>query len=143
MILRKGRESDLKNVLEIEVMAYKNPYWSQNMIFEVLANKTDKRLWIYEVDNNVIGFIIDMEHKYEISVLNIAIHKCFQGMGHGLKMLKKYIKSFPGKYSIYLEVNENNIKAINMYTKLNFERLSIRKSYYTDGGDAINMQLIK
>ena len=124
-------------------MAYENPYWSQKMIFEVLANKTDKRLWIYEVDNNVIGFIIDMEHKYEISVLNIAIHKCFQGMGHGLKMLKKYIKSFPGKYSIYLEVNENNIKAINMYTKLNFERVSIRKSYYNDGGDAINMQLVK
>ena len=143
MILRKGRESDLKNVLEIEVMAYKNPYWSQNMIFEVLANKTDKRLWIYEVDNDVVGFIIDMRHKDEISLLNIAIHKCLQGMGHGLKMLKKYIKSLPDKYSIYLEVNKNNIKALNMYAKLNFERVSIRKSYYTDGGDAINMQLVK
>ena len=84
-----------------------------------------------------------MRHKDEISLLNIAIHKCFQGMGHGLKMLKKYIKSLPGKYSIYLEVNKNNIKALNMYTKLNFERVSIRKSYYTDGGDAINMQLVK
>ena len=143
MILRKGRESDLKNVLEIEVMAYKNPYWSQNMIFEVLANKTDKRLWIYEVDNDVVGFIIDMRHKNEISLLNIAIHKYLQGMGHGLKMLKKYIKSLPGKCSIYLEVNKNNIKALNMYAKLNFEKLSIRKSYYTDGSDAINMHLIK
>ena len=143
MILRKGRESDLKNVLEIEVMAYKNPYWSQNMIFEVLANKTDKRLWIYEVDNDVVGFIIDMRHKNEISLLNIAIHKYLQGMGHGLKMLKKYIKSLPGKCSIYLEVNKNNIKALNMYAKLNFENVSIRKSYYTDGSDAINMQLIK
>ena len=143
MILRKGRESDLKNVLEIEVMAYKNPYWSQNMIFEVLADKTDKRLWIYEVDNDVVGFIIDMRHKNEISLLNIAIHKCLQGMGHGLKMLKKYIKSLPGKCSIYLEVNKNNIKALNMYAKLNFEKVSIRKSYYTDGSDAINMQLIK
>ena len=143
MILRKGRESDLKNVLEIEVMAYKNPYWSQNMIFEVLANKTDKRLWIYEVDNDVVGFIIDMRHKNEISLLNIAIHKYLQGMGHGLKMLKKYIKSLPGKCSIYLEVNKNNIKALNMYSKLNFEKVSIRKSYYTDGSDAINMQLIK
>ena len=143
MILRKGRESDLKNVLKIEVMAYENPYWSQNMIFEVLANKTDKRLWIYEVDNDVVGFIIDMRHKDEISILNIAIHKCLQGMGHGLKMLKKYIKSLPGKCSIYLEVNKNNIKALNMYTKLNFDRLSIRKSYYADGGDAINMQLVK
>ena len=143
MILRKGRESDLKNVLKIEVMAYENPYWSQNMIFEVLANKTDKRLWIYEVDNDVVGFIIDMRHKDEISLLNIAIHKCLQGMGHGFRMLKKYIKSLPGKYSIYLEVNKNNIKALNMYSKLNFERVSIRKSYYTDGGDAINMQLVK
>jgi ribosomal-protein-alanine N-acetyltransferase len=143
LILRKGRESDLKNVLEIEVMAYKNPYWSQNMIFEVLANKTDKRLWIYEVDNDVVGFIIDMRHENEISLLNIAIHKYLQGMGHGLKMLKKYIKSLPGKCSIYLEVNKNNIKALNMYAKLNFEKVSIRKSYYTDGSDAINMQLIK
>ena len=143
MILRKGRESDLENVLEIEAMAYKNPYWSQNMIFEVLANKTDKRLWIYEVDNDVAGFIIDMRHKNEISLLNIAIHKYLQGMGHGLKMLKKYIKNLPGKCSIYLEVNKNNIKALNMYAKLNFEKVSIRKSYYTDGSDAINMQLIK
>ena len=143
MILRKGRESDLKNVLNIEVMAYEKPYWSQNMLFEVLANRTDKRLWIYEVDNNVIGFIIDMRHKDEISLLNIAIHKCLQGMGHGLKMLKKYIKSLPDKYSIYLEVNKNNIKALNMYTKLNFETLSTRKSYYNDGGDAINMQLVR
>ena len=143
MILRKGRESDLKNVLEIEVMAHKNPYWSQNMIFEVLANKTDKRLWIYEVDNDVVGFIIDMRYKNEISLLNIAIHKYLQGMGHGLKMLKKYIKSLPGKCSIYLEVNKNNIKALNMYAKLNFEKVSIRKSYYTDGSDAINMQLVK
>ena len=143
MILRKGIESDLKDVLNIEVMAYKNPYWNQNMLFEVLANKTDKRLWIYEVDNDVVGFIIDMRHKNEISLLNIAIHKYLQGMGHGLKMLKKYIKSLPGKYSIYLEVNKNNIKALNMYAKLNFEKVSTRKSYYTDGSDAINMQLIK
>ena len=84
MILRKGIESDLKDVLNIEVMAYENPYWNQKMFFEVLANKTDKRLWIYEVDNDVVGFIIDMRHKNEISLLNIAIHKYLQGMGLSL-----------------------------------------------------------
>jgi len=143
LTLRKGIESDLKNILNIEVKAYEKPYWNQNMLFEVLVNKTDKSLWVYEVDNDVIGFIIDMRHADEISLLNIAIHKCLQGMGYGQKMLKKYIKNLPGKHSIYLEVNKNNIKALNMYTKLNFEKVSIRKSYYTDGGDAINMQLIK
>ena len=143
MILRKGRQSDLKNVFNIEAMAYEKPYWSKNMFSEVLENKTDKRLWIYEVVNEVAGFIIDMRHEEEISLLNIAIHNCLQGMGHGSKMLKKYIKRLPDEYSIYLEVNKNNIKALNMYTKLNFDRVSIRKSYYADGGDAINMQLVK
>ena len=57
-------------------------------------------------------------------------------------MLKKYIKNLSDKYSIYLEVNKNNIKALNMYTKLNFEGVSFRKSYYRDGGDAINMELV-
>ena len=94
MILRKGIESDLKDVLNIEVMAYKNPYWNQNMLFEVLANKTDKRLWIYEVDNDVVGFIIDMRHKGEISLLNIAIHKCLAGYGAWLKNVKNIYKKF-------------------------------------------------
>jgi ribosomal-protein-alanine N-acetyltransferase len=143
LILRKGREPDLNNVLNIENVSYEKPYWNQNMLFEVLTNKTDKRLWVYEVDNDVIGFIIDMRHKDEISLLNVAILKSLQGMGYGLKMLKKYIKSLPDKYFIYLEVNKNNIKALNLYTKLNFKKVSIRKSYYTDGGDAIIMQLVK
>tara|TARA_B100000575_G_scaffold56117_1_gene42194 strand:+ start:37 stop:468 length:432 start_codon:yes stop_codon:yes gene_type:complete len=143
LILRKGKKSDLKNVLNIEIMAYKEPYWNQNMLFEVLANKTDKSLWIYEVDYDVIGFIIDMRFKNEISILNVAIHRSLQGMGHGLKMLKEYLKNFSNKYSIYLEVNKNNIKALNMYTKLNFKKVYIRKKYYSDGSDAINMQLVK
>jgi len=73
LILRKGIESDLKDVLNIEVMAYKNPYWNQNMLFEVLANKTDKRLWIYEVDNDVVeraqnGIVRQLESSGEVEI---------------------------------------------------------------------------
>ena len=143
MILREGKKSDLNDVLNIEILAYEKPYWNKNMLYEVLENKTDKRLWIYEVDNDVIGFIIDMRFKDEISLLDVAIYRSLQGMGHGLNMLKKYIKGFPHKCSIYLEVKKNNIKALNMYSKLNFERVNIRKAYYNDGNDAINMQLVK
>ena len=32
---------------------------------------------------------------------------------------------------------------LDWLTKLNFDRVCIRKSYYNDGGDAINMQLVK
>ncbi len=124
-------------------MAYKKPYWSQDMFFEVLDNRVDKRLWVFEVNNDIIGFIIDMRYEDEINILNIAVHRRLQGIGYGLKMLKKYIKTLTNECSIYLEVSKNNIKALSMYSKLNFKKVSIRKSYYNDGSDAINMQLVK
>ena len=119
MILRKGNRFDLNNVFNIEIMAYDRPYWSKNMLFEVLTNKTDKELWVYEIENDIIGFIIEMRCRDEISLLNVAIYRSLQGVGHGLKMLKKYIKTLPDKCSIYLEVNKNNIRALKMYAKLN------------------------
>ena len=36
------------------------------------------------------------------------------------------------KLPISLEVNINNIKAINLYKKYNFKQASIRKNYYND-----------
>ena len=38
---------------------------------------------------------------------------------------------------IYLEVRENNIKAIELYKKIGFEQYNIRKHYYRDGVNAI------
>ena len=40
--------------------------------------------------------------------------------------------------NITLEVSSNNISAINLYKKLNFKEVAIRKNYYNDS-DAILM----
>ena len=43
--------------------------------------------------------------------------------------------------SITLEVNEQNIPAINLYKKFNFEQVGIRKKYYNNSQNAVIMTL--
>ena len=42
---------------------------------------------------------------------------------------------------ITLEVNTNNIAAINLYKKFKFEKIGIRKKYYNNIDDALIMTL--
>ena len=143
MGLRKGIKSDLEYIFEIENSVYNNPYWNKKMLDEVLSGKTDNRIWIYELNNIIIGFVIDLRYSNEANILNIAIGETFQNKGHGSKMVYDYLNSLPSKCTVLLEVKKNNYKALKIYSKLNFKKLYIRKAYYNDGADAVNMRLVK
>ena len=143
MGLRKGLNSDLKYIFDIETKVYDKPYWNKKMLDEVLSGKTENRIWVYELNRIIIGFIIDLRYDNEVNILNIAIGKPFQNKGHGLKMLYIYLKSLPRECIVLLEVKKNNYKALKIYYKLNFQKLNTRKAYYNDGTDAVNMILVK
>ena len=143
MGLRKGLNSDLEYIFEIETKVYDKPYWNKKMLDEVLSGKTENRIWVYELNRIIIGFIIDLRYSNEANILNIAIGGSFQNKGHGSKMVYDYIKSLPPKCNVLLEVKKNNYKALKIYYKLNFQKLNTRKAYYNDGTDAVNMILVK
>ena len=143
MVLRKGLNSDLEYIFEIESKVYDKPYWNKKMLVEVLSGKTKNRIWIYELNKIIIGFIIDLRYANEVNILNIAIRNSFQNKGHGFNMVHIYVKSLPRKCIVLLEVKKNNYKALKIYSKLNFQKLYIRKAYYNDGADAVNMILVK
>ena len=143
MGLRKGLNSDLEYIFEIETKVYDKPYWNKKMLDEVLSGKTENRIWIYELNKIIIGFIIDLRYANEVNILNIAIGEPFQNKGNGTKMIHNYLKSLPKKCTVLLEVKKNNYRALKIYSKLNFQKLYIRKAYYNDGADAVNMRLVK
>ena len=95
---------------------------------------------IYSFENDVLVESIEAK---TANILNIAIGKSFQNKGHGSKMVYNYLKSLPPKCTVLLEVKKNNYKALKIYSKLNFQKLYIRKAYYNDGADAVNMRLVK
>ena len=143
MTLRSGNISDLKNIVRIENQVYKKPYWSVKMFEKILIDNSNESIWVYGEDSSIFGFIIDSRFDDEINILNIAIDKSHQKMGHGSNMLLDYLRIIPEKCTIFLEVNENNYNALSIYKKHCFKKINKRKSYYNDGSDAIIMKLVK
>jgi ribosomal-protein-alanine N-acetyltransferase len=68
----------------------------------------------------------------ESHLLNIGINKNERGMGYGEKLLRKMIiaAEVMGSRKIILEVRLSNKTAYQLYKKLGFEEIGIRKKYY-------------
>jgi ribosomal-protein-alanine N-acetyltransferase len=105
---------------------------SSNYIFSVL-----------KYNNSVIGFCLSFISNIESELYKIAISKDYQNLGFGKLLLRlhlAYLTLFEVKQN-YLEVNINNHKAINLYKKMGYKEINIRKNYYFNKEDALIMKI--
>lgn len=79
----------------------------------------------------------------EAHITNIVTRKDKRHNKIGTIMLEELIKIAKDRKlkDITLEVNVNNIPAINLYKKYEFEEVGVRKKYYNNVDDAIIMTL--
>ena len=64
---------------------------------------------------------------------------CYQHKGNGKVFLNKIINQYLKDANVFLEVKRTNFPAINLYLSFGFQEINIRKQYYSDGEDAIEM----
>ena len=96
------------------------------------------------VDNEdkVKGYISLYQVLDEVNILYIYVDKELRGNGYGKALFNEALKGITIKnYKVFLEVRVSNTIAINLYTKLGFKEYAIRKAYYSDGEDAILMEM--
>lgn len=139
MIVEKLTLEDLDQVLEIEKENFDDPWPSEAFINDISQN-SNKELFVLKDGNVVIGYF-DVWYMYDDADLeNIAIRKEYQGKGLGEMLLNKCIERCKEKnvFLLHLEVKIDNVKAHNLYKKLGFEEVRIRKGYYA-GIDGIDM----
>ena len=96
-------------------------------------------IYVYEENNNILGFIQIEEHFEIIDIINIAVDKDYQGKGIG-KELIRYVIDNTKSEKIMLEVKANNNPAIGLYTNMGFRQIHIRPKYYEGNIDAIIME---
>ena len=140
MIIRKGKISDLESILNIEKKVYNKPYWNKSMLKKLFNRNSKEIIWITEIKNKIVGFLIEQRCDDEINLLNIAIDRKFQNRGIGNTLISYFLRIIPNNSSVFLEVNKSNFIARKIYSNLNFKNIDIRKSYYNDGGDALIMK---
>ncbi len=110
-----------------------------NKVYDIKNLNNDyANIYVYESNNEVIGFL-HFENHFEITdIINIAVSLNNQNRGIGEELITHLINNTSGN-KIMLEVRENNEKAIRLYTKCGFKEINRRKNYYGNE-DAIIME---
>lgn len=103
---------------------------------ELSVNPYGKILLLIE-DNEIIGYLYYSDIYERAEINQIEIEKIHRNCGKG-KILMDYFTKLVDK-DISLEVRIDNEPAIKLYEKYSFERVAIRKGYYS-GVDGILME---
>lgn len=95
-------------------------------------------IYVFEEDKIIKGFVIctKIDNLGEIQI--IYVDKKWRNYGIAYRLLKKVEEECQ---SIILEVAENNLSALNLYKKLDYQKISVRPKYYS-GIDAIVMKKV-
>jgi len=125
--IRLAKDEDLDSIKKIEQEAFSDP-WSD----EAFANLTNSWSFVLIKDEEVIGYIFYYGVKEEKSIINFAVRSDFQGMGLGEFLLTETMQIMhnDGVKLLFLEVRVSNFKARNLYKKVGFQEIGIRKNYY-------------
>lgn len=125
MIIKNNDINLLKDIFN----EYKDNYYPNISSFT--------KIYTYTVENKIVGFLV-FDIMYEkCEIIDIYVNKDYRRQNIAYKLISEIEKDFNIE-NITLEVSSNNISAINLYKKLNFKEVAIRKNYYNNS-DAILM----
>lgn len=115
-------------------------FWSYEILQNEL-NNPNSEYFIAKQDNEILGFAGIWKSIDDVHITDIVVKKIYRKKHIGSALLQKLIDTAKEQNfkSITLEVNENNLPAINLYTKFLFKQLGIRKKYYKNKDNAIIM----
>jgi ribosomal-protein-alanine N-acetyltransferase len=91
----------------------------------------------YFLKERLIGYILTNVTD-QIDIIWIYVDKEYRRQGYASELIDYLSKKV--NRSIMIEVNENNIEAINLYKKMGFELINIRKNYYPHNQNALIMK---
>ena len=129
-MIRKASIDDAINIYNLDMLCF-NRHYSLETIKSDLSN--DKVLiFVFEKNNNIVGYISVYYFMDEANLQKIAVIDSERRKGVATQLINYAIQELlkENVVNFYLEVNENNLIAINVYEKLGFEKVSIRNNYY-------------
>lgn len=123
-------ETHLKDLALLEKQSFSVP-WSENALRAELE-KENARFFVAITKNEVSGYIGANNVLGEVYVDNIAVFYNYRGFGIGESLLRHLIKVSEDENCdfVTLEVRVSNTPARNLYEKLGFQNMGVRKNFY-------------
>lgn len=121
---------DVSQVAAIEKQCFSQP-WSEKAFADSVSD--DNYVYIVaDCDGCIAGYAGGIMAVPETDITNIAVKEEYRRMGIGEELLEQFARIMTGKHigTIFLEVRESNIPAINLYMGQGFEQVGVRKNFY-------------
>lgn len=102
------------------------------------------RLWVARSGEIAVGFLVCWHVVDELHVLNVATLPEHRRRGIASALMDEafaFARTNEVR-KVFLEVRKSNGDAIQLYRKLGFSAMNVRKKYYSDDEDAIEMVLL-
>ena len=118
-------------VAELEKLCFGTEAWSEKSVASELTNPLS--LWLVALDGDrVAGYVGSQSVQGETDMMNIAVHPDFRRRGIAEELVVKLVEELKvrGNHSLMLEVRVSNDPARNLYEKLGFQQVGLRKNYY-------------
>ncbi|WP_396956397.1 ribosomal protein S18-alanine N-acetyltransferase [Nitrosomonas sp.] len=129
--IREMHPNDLEQVIRIEHEIFLFP-WSIVNFRDSIKAGYHCRVLVQPNSNLVMGYGILMTGPGEAHVLTLGVGAAWQSQGLGGKMLR-HLTELSRKHQaefVLLDVRESNTGAINLYQRLGFQQIAVRKGYY-------------
>ncbi|MDD4275424.1 MAG: ribosomal protein S18-alanine N-acetyltransferase [Clostridia bacterium] len=139
--IQKMSENNLDKVMQIENASFCCEAWTKQAFKYDLENTVHRLCFVLVEKSTVIGYaVLDiLDEEYDLLKIAIDISKRRQGFA---TILFNYIKAnakIQGINKISLLVRQSNTEAKNLYIKLGFKEIALRKHAYPDGEHGIFM----
>jgi ribosomal-protein-alanine N-acetyltransferase len=131
--LRKMKEEDVPDVWAIERVSFSNP-WQKSAFLGEIHNYPISHPYVivHSAEERIIGYVICWTLEEEVQISNIAVHPEYRRRGIAEMVLRQLLSRLEMKRTkfVFLEVRPSNRAALNLYRKLEFDIVGIRKDYY-------------
>lgn len=140
MRIRPWTASDFDAVLAAERACFADP-WTESMLAEE-CRRADFFGFVAEEESGLVGYVAATQLFEDGEIPKIAVLPAFRGRGCGKALLAAAFAELRarGAERVFLEVREGNVPAVRLYTGCGFQVLRVRRRYYADGENALEMR---
>ncbi len=135
------RRRDLDAVVAIEKRAFAHP-WSREVFARELRVPFSKVL-LARIQGVIVGYACRWLHADAVEIQNVAVHPDWRRRSIGRQLVGTLLDEAraAGVRRTLLEVRRSNRPALSLYRELGFRETGTRHGYYSDGEDAVLMEI--
>ncbi len=135
-MIRKATKSDIDKINELGMNLHNN--FKETYHMETEVTNPLAMLYVYEESNEIKAYVYLINLEDNMDLLSIYVDNKVRHTGIGTSLIKYMQNNYPNK-TITLEVSTKNQTALNLYQKMGFEKVGLRKNYY-DNADGLVMK---